>query len=78
MRARLSDLDIYKQLHKLACEFEDMAKRAWGPDGATALRAEAERMRILASGLYHASLKMEPGDGFEPPTSELQRRRSTD
>ncbi len=78
MRERLSDLDIYRRLHALAVEFEDMAKRAWGPDGATALRAEAERTRILASGLYHASLKVEPGDGVEPPTFPLQGGCSTD
>jgi hypothetical protein len=54
MRERISDLEVYKRLIGHAADLEAMADRAWSVASSTALRAEAERTRMLASAVFTA------------------------
>jgi hypothetical protein len=54
---RLSDLQVYRRLHKLVEDIEAIADLCHSPAAATACRAAAKLLRVLASGLYKQSIE---------------------
>ncbi|MFC4294008.1 hypothetical protein ACFO0A_02920 [Novosphingobium tardum] len=51
---RLDDLQVYKRLHALIAELEDMAERCWSLAAATSLKVVSQLIRTVASGLWRA------------------------
>ena len=55
--SRLSDIDAYRLLVRLAHSTHQLSARCWSTAAATALAAAAKALRLLASALYRANIR---------------------
>ena len=63
---RLSDIDAYRLLVRLAHSTHQLSARCWSTAAATALGAAAKALRLLASALYRANIR-EPSHWTDKP-----------
>ncbi len=59
---RIDDLQAYARLLRLVEELEQIATRCWSISSAAAVLAASRLVRVLASALYHASLRRSRDD----------------